>query len=222
MKILDGENVLREKLSSLETLVSPDNILELHTRLNLSNPGYMGEAVVLPPVLDLDIQKMLNQSWETYKFNEFVSSLVPLDRELPDIRTDYCKQLNYSTNLPMASVILVLHNEALSTVLRTVYSVLNRSPESLIREIILVDDCSTLGEIRFLLFGFSTWLVRKLSANLKQPLKEQVELIPKVTLIRSPTRIGLMQARMLGAVNSKGPALVFMDSHVEVTPGEKC
>lgn len=140
--------------SSIPKLVLPQNIVELHTRLNLSNPGHMGKAVVLPPVLDLDIQQMLNQSWETYKMNEFVSSLVPLDRELPDIRTDYCKQVNYSTNLPVASVILVLHNEPLSMILRTVYSILNRSPESLIREIILIDDCSTLGEIRFWLFFF--------------------------------------------------------------------
>lgn len=28
-----------------------------------------------------------------------------------------------------------------------------------------------------------------------------------------------MKARMLGAVNSQGPALVFMDSHMEVTQG---
>ena len=26
----------------------------------------------------------------------------------------------------------------------------------------------------------------------------------------------------MGAVNSQGPALIFMDSHIEVTPGEKC
>jgi polypeptide N-acetylgalactosaminyltransferase len=28
-----------------------------------------------------------------------------------------------------------------------------------------------------------------------------------------------MEARMMGAVNSKGPALIFMDAHMEVTPG---
>jgi polypeptide N-acetylgalactosaminyltransferase len=32
-------------------------------------------------------------------------------------------------------------------------------------------------------------------------------------------RIGLMRARMLGAVNSQGPALIFMDAHIEVTHG---
>lgn len=28
-----------------------------------------------------------------------------------------------------------------------------------------------------------------------------------------------MKARMLGAINSQGPALIFMDAHVEVRPG---
>jgi glycosyltransferase involved in cell wall biosynthesis len=40
-----------------------------------------------------------------------------------------------------------------------------------------------------------------------------------VKLIRSPTRIGLIKARMLGAVNAVGSALVFLDGHCEVAPG---
>jgi polypeptide N-acetylgalactosaminyltransferase len=28
-----------------------------------------------------------------------------------------------------------------------------------------------------------------------------------------------MKARMLGGINSKGPALIFMDAHMEVSPG---
>ena len=38
-------------------------------------------------------------------------------------------------------------------------------------------------------------------------------------MVRSPVRVGLIKARMIGAVNAKGPALVFMDSHCEVTTG---
>jgi polypeptide N-acetylgalactosaminyltransferase len=55
--------------------------------------------------------------------------------------------------------------------------------------------------------------------NLKQSFADQIALIPKVRLFRSPFRIGLMKARMLGAANSKGPSLIFMDAHIEVTPG---
>lgn len=38
-------------------------------------------------------------------------------------------------------------------------------------------------------------------------------------ILRSPTRLGLMKARILGTVNAKGPVLVIMDSHVEVAEG---
>lgn len=88
-------------------------------------------------------------------------------------------------------------NEHWSTLLRTCYSVFNRSPKELIVEIILVDDASTKD-------------------FLKEKLDRYVaEYLPKVKIIRLPNRSGLIIARLAGAKVAHGDVLIFLDSHTE-------
>ena len=64
------------------------------------------------------------------------SPQVSLWRGLNDVRSSQCKALTYNTaELPKASVVIIFNNEALSSLLRTVWSVLDRTPEELLHEV---------------------------------------------------------------------------------------
>ncbi|CAB0036449.1 unnamed protein product [Trichogramma brassicae] len=163
----------------------------------VDGPGEMGTPVDL-----LDLQDFAQR--EMFKLNEFnlmASNMISLNRTLGDQRHRKCSELSYSPLLPDTSVIIVFHNEAWSTLMRTVWSVINRSPRALLKEIILVDDASD-------------------RVHLQKDLEDYLKTLPVPTFIhRFKKRSGLIRARLLGAKHAQGQVLTFLDSHCECTFG---
>lgn len=117
--------------------------------LSLKDPGEYGAAVNLHSNISDEIKRKVHDSFDRHGFNAFVSNLISLNRKLPDTRSEECKKRTY-TDLPKCSVIIPFYNEEWSLLLRTVHSVLNRSPDYLIEEILLVDDNSDRGKCGWL------------------------------------------------------------------------
>nr|XP_005325520.2 polypeptide N-acetylgalactosaminyltransferase 10 isoform X1 [Ictidomys tridecemlineatus] len=89
----------------------------------------------------------VDQAYRENGFNIYVSDKISLNRSLPDIRHPNCNSKRYLERLPNTSIIIPFHNEGWSSLLRTVHSVLNRSPPELVAEIVLVDDFSDRDRI---------------------------------------------------------------------------
>jgi polypeptide N-acetylgalactosaminyltransferase len=116
-----------------------------------------------------------------------------------------CKDKAYPDKLPTTSVVIVFHNEAWTTLLRTVWSVINRSPRALLEEIILVDDKSERGKIIYFPFKFFFNYFSQILEHLGSQLEEYCRTLPvPVHVFRMPKRSGLIRARLLGAKHVKG------------------
>ena len=160
-----------------------------------SEPGDNGQAHQLRVEQKTEEEKLKG----VYGFNQQVSDEISLDRTVPDTREEECRYWDYPTQLPTASVILVFHNEGWSTLLRTVHSIINRSPPQFLHEVVLVDDKSELEHLH-----------QQLEDEIKKPYYS------KVKLVRNPEREGLIRARNNGALAATGDVVVFLDAHCEV------
>ncbi|KAM9572643.1 polypeptide N-acetylgalactosaminyltransferase 15 isoform 1-T1 [Guaruba guarouba] len=151
-------------------------------------------------LLPLPLQAAGELGLDTHGFNEALSERISLRRELPEVRHPLCLQQEYDSSLLTASVIICFHDEAWSTLLRTVHSIMDTAPKASLKDIILVDDLSQQGP-------------------LKSALSEYISKLDGVKLIRSNKRLGVIRGRMLGAARATGDVLIFMDSHCECQKG---
>lgn len=65
-------------------------------------------------------QALMKEKFKENQFNLMASDMISLNRSLSDVRNPDCKLKQYPTKLPTTSIVIVFHNEAWSTLLRTV------------------------------------------------------------------------------------------------------
>ncbi|CAF3234239.1 unnamed protein product [Rotaria socialis] len=160
--------------------------------------GEAGRAVVIPNELKEEAKKRFVEN----QFNILASDLMALNRSVRDQRSPKCLAHKFPSDLPSTSIIIVFHNEGNSTLLRTLTSIILRSPIKYIHEIIMVDDASISREY------------------LKDPLETFSKSLPvRVQILRNADRLGLMKSRLRGAEIATGETLTFLDAHVECSAG---
>ncbi|KAM4689916.1 polypeptide N-acetylgalactosaminyltransferase 5-like, partial [Rhinophrynus dorsalis] len=190
---VDNSEVAVSKSTGMHKVLTIDNTM---VPRDPNAPGQFGRSVAVPT----DKQEEANRRWKEGNFNVYLSDLIPTDRALPDTRPKGCSEQLVHDDLPTTSVIICFVDEVWSTLIRTVFSVLNRSPANLIKEIILVDDFSTKD-------------------HLKEHLDTFMKTFPKVRILHLKERHGLIRARVAGANIATGDVLTFLDSHVECNVG---
>lgn len=90
------------------------------------------------------------------------------------------------------------YDEHLTTLLRSIHSLISRSPPELLEEIVVVNDASS-------------------KEHLQEDLKTHIEVYGwnKVKLLMMNERVGLIWSRLAGARYAKGDVLLFVDCHIE-------
>ncbi|XP_011476983.1 N-acetylgalactosaminyltransferase 7 isoform X2 [Oryzias latipes] len=152
-----------------------------------------------PLILGSEYKDSVQASIKEFGFNMVASDMISMDRTISDLRNDECKYWHYDDRLLTSSVVIVFHNEGWSTLMRTVHSVIKRTPRQYLAEIVMIDDFSN-------------------KVHLKERLEEYIkQWNGLVKLFRNDKREGLIQARSIGAKKAtKGQVLIYLDAHCEV------
>uniref|UniRef100_A0A8C0UKA6 Polypeptide N-acetylgalactosaminyltransferase 18 n=1 Tax=Cyanistes caeruleus TaxID=156563 RepID=A0A8C0UKA6_CYACU len=150
-------------------------------------------------------RRLALKQFQYYGYNAYLSDRLPLDRALPDLRPGGCRNLTFPESLPEVSIVFIFVNEALSVILRSIHSAINRTPAHLLKEIILVDDNSNNEE-------------------LKEKLQQYVDEVNGhkpgfIKVVRHSRQEGLIRARVSGWRAATAPVVALFDAHVEFSVG---
>ncbi|XP_068458584.1 probable polypeptide N-acetylgalactosaminyltransferase 8 [Clinocottus analis] len=153
--------------------------------------------------LSEDDQREAQGLYEKYGYNVFLSDRLPLDRALPDTRDKRCLKKSYPKDLPSLGVVLIYLNEALSVIKRALRSIIDRTPENLLKEIILVDDNSSNDDLKEDLDAFVK-MIEQQNPNLR------------MSRVRHTEQQGLAAARVSGWRAVTADVVAILDAHIEV------
>jgi hypothetical protein len=137
-----GNNFHQVHEKNLREILPPENYygsshFQQHGFVGLKpngRPSWTSGPVPPQPATMEDLYEELKDNGFFIKLSDSIS----LDRNVTDFRDPLCKLQRFNIHsLPATSVIFVFHNEALSTLLRSIHSVLNRSPPALLKEVCL-------------------------------------------------------------------------------------
>eukprot|EP00056_Hartaetosiga_gracilis_P003482 m.64028 g.64028 ORF g.64028 m.64028 type:complete len:618 (+) comp11471_c0_seq1:36-1889(+) len=197
-----GDSVnIHEELELANNLL--EQVEEMDGEMDEEEVSTVDKELQLSTKIQSAAEKKAEESdgWKRNNFNQYISDRISFHRDIPDTRHTLCKDETFDTSsMPDTTVIIPFHNEARTTLLRTVWSVLDRSPKHLIKEILLIDDASTMD-------------------HLKDDLQKEVDTIPKTRIVRLAARSGLIRAKVIGAEQAKGKVVTFLDSHCECNVG---
>lgn len=168
-----------------------------YTFPNYVGPGAGNKDVIIQK--NAYYQATRNKSMRN-EVNTFMSDVIGMKRILSDSRPEKCRETVYPDKLPEVSIVVIFRDEPVSNLLRTVYSVLETSPEKLVNEVILVDDGSE-------------------DLTLQRTVDIHVENVEKLKLVRNERSLGLMMARQKGIDATISQYFIVLDGHIEVTPG---
>ena len=107
-------------LGSSSSADSDNNSLDNEDSLNSADSDIEWQYFDEKSYIEAKAVKPGEDAYVRNKFNQAASDKLPSNRAIPDTRSGQCKARAWGTELPETSVIITFHNEARSTLLRTI------------------------------------------------------------------------------------------------------